>query len=64
MMLPDPVGLIGMTKEVVINMLAQTKIRYRIVKEDDRVFGLTMDYIEDRANLTVKDNIVTDIYMG
>lgn len=51
-------------KEVVIADLVRQGIVYRIEKEDDQHFALTMDYVPSRANLTIKKGMVISIRYG
>lgn len=52
----------GKTKEEVENLLKDS--RYRIVREDEIAYMVTMDHNKARYNLVVEKGIVTKVTMG
>jgi len=57
----DLIGM-GYGKAIVIVMSAGLLVR--MVSVDDESFPLTMDVRSDRVNLSIKDSIVIDTYIG
>lgn len=56
--------LVGQEKEMVDACLSANEIIYRIVREDDQHFIVTMDLRLDRLNLEIDKGIVTKIEVG
>lgn len=54
--------LIGKTLEEAQEILRNCK--YRIVSKDGQGYIITCDLVFDRYNLTINNNIVTEVYMG
>lgn len=56
--------LIGRTKEDAEILLTNEGMKYRIVREDDRSYIVTMDLRMDRFNLEIDNGFVTRVEIG
>jgi len=54
----------SVTEEELIAKLVAKEINYRVERRDGESYPLTMDYVPDRANLTIEDGIVTKVRYG
>lgn len=57
-------SFIGMTEEDAIGNLDALNWKYRISEKDEETFGMAPGFKNDRVNLKIKNNIVTDLYFG
>ncbi len=60
----DNLNLVGCLKSKAIAKLEDSGFKYRIVRENDESFAVTCDYRVDRYNLSIDDNIVTEVSFG
>jgi len=56
--------LIGLTEKAAIQAAESQGWAVRVVARDGEEFPITMDYSTARVNLTVVDDIVTEVYVG
>lgn len=56
--------LIGKTKEEAEKICKEKHVKYRYYSIDGDRRALTTDYWPNRVNLTVENNIVTDVHFG
>ena len=56
--------IIGMKVEDAMKFAKDKNVAVRISKEDNKLLGLTMDYISDRINLEVKKGKVVKYHRG
>ena len=56
--------LVGRTKEDAEILLTNEGMKYRIVREDDRSYIVTMDLRMDRFNLEIDNGFVTRVEIG
>lgn len=52
------------TEEELTSKLTSKGINYRVERRDGQSYPLTMDYVPDRANLTIENGMVTKIRYG
>ena len=57
-------GLIGSSKESVLDKLAQDDVLYRIIQEDNIHYMITCDMEINRLNLIIKAGIVVEVEIG
>lgn len=56
--------LVGLQKEDAINILKKLNKKYRVVREDNNSYIITMDHVDSRYNLTIMKGVVTVVTMG
>lgn len=56
--------LLGFTKKEATREFEDAGYQVRIVAEDDEQYILTCDYVPTRANLSLRDGKVTDLFIG
>lgn len=63
--IPDfALALIDLPKDEAIAAIDNAGFSWRISSEDGEDFALTMDYLEERVNLTILDGIVVEVAIG
>jgi hypothetical protein len=55
---------VGLEKQEAIEAAQDEGVPWRIEREDDEEFVLTMDYVPDRVNFSVDDGVVTAVRAG
>ena len=54
----DDISYVGMTEEAALNQAKETNVLARVVERDGESLPVTMDYVEGRLNLYVKNGVV------
>jgi len=57
-------SLVGLTETEATKLAEENGWQVRIAARDGETFPLTMDYREDRVNLTIVDAVVTEVLIG
>ena len=57
-------SLIGLTEDEATKVAAERGWAVRVAMRDGEPFMLTMDYRQDRVNITVVNNLVTSVVIG
>jgi hypothetical protein len=60
----DLKSLVGLTEEEAISIIEEFQYSHRIVSKNGNENFITMDLRLNRCNLTIVDNIVTNVTMG
>lgn len=56
--------LVGKSEQEVVSKLKEDDKTYRVVKRDDEEYMKTMDYDENRLNLSIEAGVVVSIVVG
>ena len=56
--------LLGFTEKDATRELEDAGYEVRIVAVDDEQFAMTCDYVPTRANLSLRDGKITDLFLG
>lgn len=57
-------SLVGLTKDTAISTAKEAGYKTRIVKEDDKTYLISMDFKDNRVNLTIKNGSVEKATIG
>jgi len=55
-------SVLGKTEEEGVEYLKENNINYRIVRKDDTNFIVTCDFIPDRVNVELDNDVITYCY--
>jgi len=55
-------SVLGKTEEEGVEYLKENNINYRIVRKDDTNFVVTCDFIPDRVNVELDNDVITYCY--
>jgi len=56
--------IIGAQAHMAYEYLKQQQAIFRVSREDDKTYALSMDFKPNRVNLEIDNNLITKAYLG